>query len=118
MPAKNRVQGIDFAELELRAKWGGCADLPELTDEERRALQAHREASDTWLPRAALAFCWANVDPIHGGGEWSWPGFLAALQTDQHEIARVTQAHPEQAARLHEWVEEITALGRERESDR
>jgi hypothetical protein len=108
---------LDAAELERRARWGGVLDgIPALTEDQAAARQALQEASETWVPQAALDYVWNHVDPLHGDA-WTWAGFAAALAVDRRAVRRVSAAHPEQAARLRTWLRTVSALGRARDGD-
>ena len=116
-PKARREIALTPEEFERRARWGGVPGVPELTATERAEWRAQQEASSAWVPRSALAFAWANVDPMHGAREWTWAGFAAALEADRTEIARVAAEHSEQAARLRDWAARLEALGLERDGD-
>ena len=82
-----------------------------------------------------MTYAWARVDPWHGHGgrvfmgrlrqagdpgfgeAWTWAGFAAALQADEDEINDVVRTHPQQSARLRDWLVRIEALGRQRDDD-
>jgi hypothetical protein len=118
MPTKYRYDDdVNADELARRARWGGLEGIPPLTPDEQARWRAIQEASDSWVPGCALAYCWSHIDPVHGRGRWVQYEFYDALKVDRQEIVRVTARHPEQAPRLKRWVDMLEALGRERGLD-
>ena len=111
---------IDYVRLDNRARWLailGPGHVTPLTADEQRALDAWR--LHRWIPQGALQYAWAHVDPIHGCAEcaWSWPAFVAELEADRVEINAVTSEHPDQTDRLRQWLLDVEALGRQRDTD-
>jgi len=104
--------------LDARAKWGGLVDdLEPLNADELVTWKERERARPTWVPQRALHFFWRHVDPVHGGGEWSWPGFAAALEHDRAEVLAVSNEHQTQAARLQKWLKDVEKLGQRRDGD-